>query len=484
MSQALIQIYTENAQVFLLDGQGRRYLTDGEDKMYRLLHADNFLETCYQMGSDNRKLLLYMWEKNKNYNRYDVLLLELQKQVSQMSGLRKEVHNGCLMSLAEYYYDNYNVELLEAYLNAIDLKLLSAKDRERILEIMILRDMYDKVIESVDVFGCSTGMPAKRLSRLCVRGIYSPQEERDRATLLTMGFYSFKNGRIEERLLQYLVDRYNGTTGEMCELWKAAKEQELETTSLEERLLAQMLFAESYVEDSFEVFVSYCGSGLNRKLIRAYFSYSAYKYFVKDRMTPDEFFEMLKKESFLESNQICILAMLKYYSGKETLLEAEKTFVNYHIQRLVQKKIIYGFYREFEGKIALPAYMLDKYYVEYRTNPAHKLKIHYSCHLDEEEMIQEEMEDAGYGIFEKELILFYGENLQYFITEESEHGVEIVESRIVSHMETDMTFGTTKYGKINEILLTQELQDEKTLLTLLEQYYKEEYAVKRHFTPV
>lgn len=482
--QALIRIYTEQAEIFLLDEQGRRYLVGSEEKMYRLLHADNFLETCYQMGSDNRKLLLHMWEKNKNYNRYDGLLLELQKQVSQLSGLRKEVQNNCLVSLAEYYYDNYNVELLESYLNAIDLKLLPAKEREKMLEIMILRDMYDKVIESVNLFGCSAGMHTKRLSRLCVRGIYSPQEERDRATLLDMGFYAFKCGRIEERLLQYLVDRYNGTTGEMCELWKAAKEQELETTSLEERLLAQILFAESYVEESFAVFVSYCGSGLNRKLIRAYYSYSAYKYFVKDRMTSDELFEMLKKESFLESNQICILAMLKYYSGKELLLEAEKSFVNYHIQRLVQKKVIYGFYREFEGKISLPTYMMDKYYVEYYTNPEHKLKIHYSCYLDEDEMRQEDMEDVGYGIFEKELILFYGENLQYFITEESENGVEVVESRVVSHIETDMTFGTTKYGKINEILMTLDLQDEKTLLTLLEQYYKEEYAVKRHFAPV
>lgn len=482
--QALVQIYTENAELFLVDEQGRFYLMNREDKMFRLMHAENFLETCYEIGSDNRKLLLHMWEKNKNYNRHDNTLIDLQKQISQMEGLRDDVQNSCVVSLVEHYYEHYNVELLESYLNAVNLKMLSTKDREKILEMMILRDMYDKVIESVELFGCSTGMQAKRLSKLCVRGIYSPQEERDRATLLTMGFFAFKYGRVEDRLLQYLVDRYNGTTGDMCELWKAAKARELETTSLEERLLAQMLFAESYVEDSFSVFVSYCSSGMNRKLIRAYFSYCAYKYFVKDRMTNTELFEMLKKESFLENNQICVLALLKYYAGRDTLVEAERAFVNYHVQRFVQKKLIFGFYKEFEGKIALPAYMLDKYYVEYRTNPKHKLKIHYSCGLEDDDMKAEEMEDAGYGIFEKELILFYGESLQYFITEESENGTEIVESRIISHTETEMASGTTKYGKINEILMTRELQDEKTLYSLLEQYYKEEYAIKRHFTPV
>ncbi|MBP3579096.1 MAG: hypothetical protein J6K15_13385 [Lachnospiraceae bacterium] len=482
--QALVKIYTENAEIFLIDKQGRFYLLNSEDKMFRLMHAENFLETCYEIGSDNRKLLLHMWEKNKNYNRHDDMMIELQKQISQMEDLREEVQNNCVVALVDYYYEHYNVEFLESYLNAVNLKLLPTREREKMLEMMILRDMYDKVIESVELFGCSTGMQAKRLSKLCVRGIYSSQEERDRSTLLTMGHYAFRYGRVEDRLLQYLVDRYNGTTGDMCELWKAAKERELETTSLEERLLAQMLFAESYVEDSFMVFVSYCGSGLNRKLIRAYFSYCAYKYFVKDRITNTELFEMLKKESFLENNQICVLALLKYYAGKDMLVEAEKSFVNFHIQKFVQKKLIFGFYKEFEGKIALPAYMLDKYFVEYRTNPEHKLVIHYSCGLEDEELKTEEMVDAGYGIFEKELILFYGESLQYFITEESENGTEIVESRIINHTETDVSFGTTKYGKINEILVTKELQDEKTLFSLLEQYYKEEYAIKRHFTPL
>jgi len=482
--QALVQLYTEDAEVFLLDEQGRRYIMDSGDKMYRLMHAENFLETCYEIGSDNRKLLLHMWEKNKNYNKFNNILIELQKQVSRMEGLREEVQNSCVVALVDHYYEHYNVELLESYLNAVNIKLLDTKSREKMLEMMILRDMYDKVIESVEIFGCSTGMQAKRLSRLCIRGIDSPQEERDRATLLTMGFFAFKSGRIDDRLLQYLVDRYNGTTGDMYEIWSAARSRELETTSLEERLLAQILFAESYVEDSFSVFVNYCNSGMNRKLIRAYFSYCAYKYFIKGRITNMELFEMLKKETFLEGNQICILAMLKYYANKGKLLEAEKDFVNFHVQRFVQRKMIFGFFKEFEGKIALPAYMLDKYYIERRTNPRHKVKIHYYCYPDEEEMRVEEMVDVGYGIFEKEVILFYGESLQYYISEESEQGVEIVESHIVNQMETEIASGTTKYGKINEILMTKDMRDEKTLFSLLEQYYKEEYAVKRHFTPV
>ena len=482
--QALVQIYTEDAELFLIDDIGRYFRMNKEDRMFRLLHVDNFLKTCYEIGSNNRKLLLHMWEKNRNYDQQDTITMELQEQVFQMEGLQTEIQNDCAAALAEHYYNCYNAEFLETYLKAVDLKLLSAKDREKILEMMILRTMYDKVIESVKTFGCTSEMNAKGLAKLCLRGIFSPQEEKDRDILLTIAFFAFQSGKIEDRLLQYLADRYNGTTQDMCEIWKAAKEQELETTSLEERLLAQMLFAESHVEDSFDIFVSYCGSGMNRRLIKAYFSYCSYRYFVKQETMNPEFFEMLKRESFLEKKQICVLALLKYYSEKEILLEAEKSFINYHIQKLVQKKLIFGFYKKFEGKIMLPTHMLDKYYVEYRSNPKHKLKIHYSCGNDETDTTEEEMEDAGYGIFTKALILFYDETLQYFITEENENGVEIVERQKIAYTETAGISGTTKYGKINDILMKTELQDEQTLYRLLEQYYKEEYAIKRHFMPV
>lgn len=480
--RALVPVYTEDAQLFLVDSNGNRYLPAETDTLFRLMHSQGFLETCYETGSENRRLLLHIAEKNQNYNKFDRVRIDIQKQISAMTGLREDVRNSAIMALVDYYYDNYDGELLEAYLRAVNLELLQMKDREKIMEMMVLRDMYDEVIDAVEKFGCET-MQTKRISKLCVKGIYSPREERDRNILLSMGIHAFHHGRVEERLLQYLVERYNGTTGEMYELWVAARRQELDTSELEERLLGQMLFAESYVDDSFSVFLSYYGNGLNRKLVRAYLSYCAYKYFVKDRMTNQQLFEILKRETFLENSQICVLALLKYYSGKPELSEAEKNFVDFHIQKFVQKKMVYAFFKEFGDRIELPACVADKYYVEYRTNPKNRVVLHYSCSLDEE-LKEEVMTDVGYGIFVKELILFYGESLQYFIAQESETGTEMVESRLVQYTEMNYTAGNTKYEKINEILLTQEMKEERTLYDLLEKYAKEDYAVKRHFSPV
>ncbi|MCR5154220.1 MAG: hypothetical protein K6B75_05160, partial [Lachnospiraceae bacterium] len=278
-------------------------------------------------------------------------------------------------------------------------------------------------------------------------------------------------------------NNYNGTTKNMYELWASAKSGGIDALVLEERLLGQILFAESYVEDSFSVFKNYYKRGSNRKLIKAYLSYYSYKYFVKDRMTPREFFEILKTDPFVESNNICVLALLKHYSTKIELTDLEKSFCEYYIQKFEQKKMVFSFYRNFTGKLSIPLSMSDKYYVEYRANPDNKVTLHY-CLNDEGIFTHELMSDNGYGVFEKELILFYGDTLQYYISEESSNGLDITESELVHFEDADKGIAGTKYSKINEILMTEDMKDEKTLLSLLEQYFKEEFVIKRHFSPV
>ncbi len=142
--------------------------------------------------------------------------------------------------------------------------------------------------------------------------------------------------------------------------------------------------------------------------------------------------------------------------------------------------MFYAFFKDFKGKLTLPASMMDKYYVEYRTNPAMQVSIHYTYN-DEVETVVEPMTDLGYGIFTKEIILFHGETLQYYITENDGEQDEITVSRSINYLEEDTNDSETKYDEINSILIAVELKDYKTAIDLLEQYYRTEYAIKRHF---
>ena len=94
------------------------------------------------------------------------------------------------------------------------------------------------------------------------------------------------------------------------------------------------------------------------------------------------------------------------------------------------------------------------------------------------------MKDVGFGIYIKEFILFYGEVMQYFITETVDDRNMITESREVSLDPEHFGREECRYHQINLIITAKEMNDEKTVIKLIENYQFNDYAIKRLFEPV
>ena len=130
--------------------------------------------------------------------------------------------------------------------------------------------------------------------------------------------------------------------------------------------------------------------------------------------------------------------------------------------------------------------MKDKYYVEYHTDPKKDVRINYSFIGTEtaDSFKEEPMHDIGFGIYVKEFILFYGEVLQYFITENNDENNIITESREVTLGPEHFGSEECRYHHINLIITAKEMNDEKTVIKLIENYQFNDYAIKRLFEPI
>lgn len=481
---ALIHIYTEDAKVVLLDAEGNRYLPANDCRIFRLLHGEDLLARCYELAGENRFLLLNLLEKEYTYRTVEIDSVELSKRVARVEGLREEFRQREIHSLIRYCYDNFQGELMDSYLARIHLDYLSKEERSQMIELLIVRSRYDLALDAISRYGMD-GIAVKRILRLCERMLLQCGEEQN-DMLLLLCRKAFFEGRYNENVLQYLVRYFHGTTEEMYQVWQAAAEAELEiaTGVLEERLLGQILFAESYLPEACRVFMSYSRKKGNQKLVRAYLSYTAYRYFLRDCELPEELSGLIRQEAD-EDNVICRLAVLKEYAEKEALTDAQIQYAAYSMQLFAEQGMIFPFFTEFEGRVPLPPCMADKIYVEYRTNPKRKVMISYLYDNNAGEyFVCEEMKHIGYGVFTREFTLFYGEVLQYYITEEQETERTITESFYCKIDAAKVHDETTKYGQINLILTAQDMQDEKTTIDMLENYYRMEYTINRLFAPI
>jgi hypothetical protein len=271
----------------------------------------------------------------------------------------------------------------------------------------------------------------------------------------------------------------------MVDLWRAAENFEVPTHELAERLLAQILFTESYVQENLQIFLEYYKNVSNHNLVNAYLTYYAYRYLVHDRVIKPEIFQIMKRELNYEENDICMLALLKNMTTWKTLTESELHMAEYQINNFIKKGIRLPFFKEFGKFFKLPQTLMDKFMIEYRTDSRKKVYIHY-CVVKkgfEENYVTELMPDMMLGIHVKEFLLFHQEILQYYITEEFGEEVNITES-IDIHYDNEMSDGDTKFNQINLMLMAKEMQDDSTLLELMEHYGKQEYIMSKCFHPL
>ena len=85
------------------------------------------------------------------------------------------------------------------------------------------------------------------------------------------------------------------------------------------------------------------------------------------------------------------------------------------------------------------------------------------------------------GICVKEFILFFGERLQFYITEESEEGEQLTKSGTISKSDIGQECSESRFSLLNDIMIGKNLQDYDTVDHLLEEYYRQDFMVDKIF---
>lgn len=481
---ANIQLYTTDADIFLIDSLGNRYVVSIEYTLKPLLRPVEF--SSIPMEYENHpRLLLYLFDHYRINRVVNEEAIKLRKLALLVPGLKESYYIDCLLTLIEYYYENYDPDLLEHYLMKLDLSKVKESSRIKYLEYMVIRGYYDKALEALNYFGAE-GISIQRLLKLCSGWITYSGLDTKEELLVYLCYYIFSQGKYDDTILNYLVKYYNGSTLDMLYLWQAAKDFDMDTRDLEERLLAQILFTEEEHEEKFKVFLEYYQKVTNHLLVRAFLTYYAYKYLIHDQYIANEIFPIIRRELNYEENSITLLAWLKYNSNGIELTDNEKTFISYHIERFKRQGIILPFFIKYKKVINLPERIKNRCYVEYKTNPKKQVFLHYRIlkNNSDKEFITERMTNVFFGIHVKEFLLFYNESLEYFITEELKDEVNMTDSILLGYDDVDELKEDTKYNRINMMLKALDRQDNTALLEMMEEFVELEYIISECFEPL
>ena len=101
--------------------------------------------------------------------------------------------------------------------------------------------------------------------------------------------------------------------------------------------------------------------------------------------------------------------------------------------------------------------------------------------LESESYINEEMNDVFEGVFVKSFTLFFGETVEYYITEEEGMSSEATESNRLTNCDVCDHTGRSRFEMMNAILFAQSIGEEKELLELMGDYERQDKLNEKLF---
>lgn len=178
------------------------------------------------------------------------------------------------------------------------------------------------------------------------------------------------------------------------------------------------------------------------------------------------------------------MALLKYYSSQENLTEYRKELASVNLYYLARKGIVFPFYQSFEKWIHLPYDISDRTMIEYKADPKSRVVIHYMYESKDhkKKYVAEDMKQVYEGIFVKQFVLFYGETMQYYISEETDGKKNVTDSVTISNNCIRPLKSEGRYEMLNDIIASQDTHEPEALKILVHSYAVNNAVTEQMFT--
>ncbi len=303
------------------------------------------------------------------------------------------------------FYELRYMDMCRKYINGLRRNRLEEEKEELTLELV-----REKGLEN---------FKEEEIFSLCSRTIRENNYEND-DFLTYICFDLFLKQQYDKVILTYLANYYCGATLDMKLLWREARDYEVHTHKLAERILTQMLFSEELFQEA-QIFEQYYAEGAYFRLQQAYLAYVSREYVVESRKISRSIIDIICREyeKGEDTIDICKIAVLKYYSGKEYNSQTRRTLKKF-LQELCGKQIYFPFFLAYEKDWLIELQLWDKTLIEYKGQKGRRVMLYYQLQkggLEQADYSTEVLTPMYENLYVKKFVLFANEKLKYYFKE-------------------------------------------------------------------
>lgn len=476
--EAYVQIYTRWPVILFMDKKGNRFANVKYTKRKMLEEVELTDEGDENKYTKLSKVENYLAKPSENKG----IVFEL-REVVHMDGLTSAFKRYLIKGVVDYYYREFDGGDLDEFITELNMNELEKDSRDKVMNIMITRGMYRQVYPYVMEYG-NTGMSDEQCARLC-SGIIRENEFEADERILEISANLFRKKCYDRIILEFLARYFKGTIAEMYELYCAIVNMEMSNNSLVERILVQSIFEGQTDEILHEMFSKYITEASYSGVRKAYYTYVSYNYFIKNIDCADSAWEIMEQDisDGLDITVIAKIAYLAKLSEKDKVSGRQIDLAKQLMYQLAKLNIILEFYKKFNKWFRVPYNIVDKTVIDYRTNPRHKVYITYQITSASGQTKEktEEMRSIYAGVFTKELVMFYGEEITYSIDEIAGTDSKETPKLTLRINQKDIYNDESRFGMLNSMMICKEVGRSQAARQLMESYELNKQASEKLF---
>ena len=477
---AYFELFSNDYVILFEDSRGYRYVKSISYRLQRLMDAEKYLDRCISLSPDRPQYIVSHFKNIRDYSDFTKGDLKLFKPVfysESFSDSYKAVMGYRILKYCQLHdYEDY----VRPFLQSIDFDILQKDARKYLIDMLVSNRLYEKAYDMAMEYGIDMLAAASQVV-LCENALKVQHVDDD--FMVQLAISAFKTGKYSDLVLKYLCENYTGPTDELINLWHAADKFSISSMKLDERILEQGIYTQIEPEKISDIFLEYYKRAGNDKLILAYISLVAHGYLHSGRCKADFIFDIIEKR-FIGNrtlNDACQLALLKHFAEKTDITQAELEIEDTLLKYYIYNNMYFDFFARLDYRLLEKYFIYDKAFLQYESTPGAHVVLHYSRDEDGEEFNSEDMVEMYDGIYVKAFVIFFGELIRYYITEEHDNSIEVKESNRLTCNNIPGDNDHSRYDLINEMIISDTLSDETTLKSNIDEYKRLDAATKQLF---
>lgn len=477
---AYFELFSNDYVILFEDSRGYRYVKSISYRLQRLMDAEKYLDRCISLSPDRPQYIVSHFKHVRDYSDFTKDDLKLFKPVfysESFSDSYKAVMGYRILKYCQLHnYEDYVRPLLQS----INFDTLQKDARKYLIDMLVSNRLYEKAYDMAMEYGIDMLAAASQVV-LCDNALKVQHVDDD--FMVQLAISAFKTGKYSDLVLKYLCENYTGPTDELINLWHAADKFSISSMKLDERILEQGIYTQMEPEKISDIFMEYYKRAGNEKLILAYISLVAHGYLHSGGCKADFIFDIIEKQ-FIGNrtlNDACQLALLKHFAEKTDITQAELEIEDTLLKYYIYNNMYFDFFARLDYRLLEKYFLYDKAFLQYESTPGTHVVLHYSRDEDGEEFNSEDMVEMYDGIYVKTFVIFFGELIKYYITEEHDNSIEVKESNRLTCNNIPGDNDHSRYNLINEMIISDTLSDETTLKSNIDEYKRLDAATKQLF---